>query len=99
MGELKGQTKAMEEELEHVQEDRNKAIAISRKFHDFLGHLGDVINKAQLYNESTGQSRASPRPKIIRCMVDYNTKIEKLLKEMCTLLQLAEQQPTLEPAT
>ena len=88
---LKSWTKAMEEELVRAREDRNKAIAISEKFHNFIGHLGDVINKARLYDESMGQPGASPGSKIIWCMVNYSTKIEKLLKETCTLLQLAGQ--------
>ena len=42
MEELKDQVKAMEEELKHAQEDRNKAAAISQKFHDFIEHPGDI---------------------------------------------------------
>ena len=46
---------AADEELVCAREDRNKAVAISLKFHDFVGHPGDVINKARLYNEGTSQ--------------------------------------------
>ena len=110
-GELKSQVTTKEVELKEMEalkattkaklmgawERQNKALAISRKFHDFIGHAGDVINKAQLYNEGMGQPGASPRPKVIRCLVDYDSKMEKLLKEMRALLQPAEQQQLLEP--
>ena len=99
MEELKDGTKSLEEELVHAREDRNKAVAISRKFHDFIGHPGNIVNKTQLYDKSTGQPGSSSRPKTIWCMVDYSTKIEKLLKEICTLLQPVGQQPEPKPAT
>ena len=51
------------EELVRVREDRNKANIISRKFHNFVGHPGDVVNKVRLYDKSVGQSRASLAPK------------------------------------
>ena len=73
-------------------------IAISRKFHDFIGHPGDVVNKACLCDDGMSQPGAPPGFKIIRCLVDYNTKMEKLLKEMRTLLQPAKQRQESEPA-
>ena len=87
------------EELVSAREDRNKANAISRKFHDFVEHPSDVVNKARLYDESVGQLGASPAPKVIRCLVDYNAKMEKLLKEIQTLLQPGSQQPTTQQPT
>ena len=70
------------EELVYVREDRNKANAISWKVHNFVGHPGDVVNKARLYNKSVGQLGALPAPKGIWCLVDYNAKMEKLLKKI-----------------
>ena len=105
--ELKDRVKAIEEELKSAREDRDKAMVMARKFHAFMGYLGDVVNKARLYDESMSQPGTSLGAKVIRCMVDYSTKIEKLLREMRILLQpvraqlepvLATQQPTLAPA-
>ena len=84
------------EDLVCPREHRDKAVAIFQKFHNFVGHPSDVVNKALLYNKSMGQPRVMPAPKVIRCLVDYNAKMERLLKEMRTLLQLAEQQQALE---
>ena len=62
---------------------------MTRKFHAFVGYLCDVVNKAQLYDDNMGQPGVAPAPKVIRCLVDYSAKIEKLLKEMRALLQPA----------
>ena len=56
---------AVEEELVRTREDRNKAIAISWKFHNFIEHPSDVVNKARLYDKSIGQPGASLGSKII----------------------------------
>ena len=53
------------EESMRVQEDLNKANAISLKFHNFVGHPGNVVNKVQLHNESTCQPGALPASKVI----------------------------------
>ena len=71
-------------------------MVMARKFHAFVGYPSDIVNKARLYDESTSQSGMSSGAKVIRCMVDYSTKIEKLLREMHILLQPAGLQ--LEPA-
>ena len=55
-----------------------------------MEHPGDVVNKAKLYDESMGQPGVLLAPKVIRCLVDYNTKMEKLLKEMQVLFYPAE---------
>ena len=72
----------VDEELVSAQEDRDKAEAISHKFHEFVGHLGDVVNKAWLYDEGSSQQRTPNGAKIVRFLVDYNAKMEKLLREM-----------------
>ena len=88
------------EDLVRAREDRDKVVSISLKFHNFVGHPGDIINKAWLYDESACEPGASSALKVIRCLVDYNAKMEKLLREMQTLLQSAEQQlATPQPTT
>ena len=99
MEEFKDWIKVMDEELKCVREDRDKAVVMARKFHAFVGYPGNVVNKDWLYDESTSQPGTSSRPKIIRCMVDYNIKIKKLLREMRILLQPIGQQPEQAPAT
>ena len=45
-------TVAAFEEKVRAQEDREK---VARKFHAFVGYLGDVVNKARLYDNSIGK--------------------------------------------
>ena len=49
--ELKGKTKAMEVELVAARKERDEATAINRMFRYFIENLGNVVNKAKLYNE------------------------------------------------
>ena len=91
--------KAIEEELKSARKDWDKAVVMARKFHASMGYLGDVVNKARLYDESTSQLGTSSGAKVIKCMVDYSTKIEKLLREMRILLQSVGAQPEPVPAT
>ena len=84
--ELKDRVKAMEGELKSTLEDRDKAMVMAQKFHAFVGYPGDIVNKARLYEENTGQPGTSLGAKVIKCMVDYSTKIKKLLREMRILL-------------
>ena len=87
---LKAATNA---ELVCAQEDRDRAEAISRKFHKFVGQPGDVVNKAQFYDKGSSHQGTPTRANIVRFFVKYNSKMEKLMREMRLLLQPFEQQP------
>ena len=66
-------------ELVRVREDRDKAEAISHKFHEFVEQPGDIINKARLYDEGARHQGTPTGANLVRFLVDYNTKMEKLL--------------------
>ena len=55
---------------------------MAQKFHAFVGYPGDVVNQARLYDDNMRQLGVAPVPKVVRCLVDYSVKMEKLLKEM-----------------
>ena len=55
-----------------------------------------MLNKAQLYNHGLKQPSTNSGVKMMRCMVDYDLKMEKTLKELRALLHLTKVQP--EPA-
>ena len=82
--------------MKSAQEKWDKAKEVPRKIHAFMGYSGDVVNKACLYDQYAKQPETTSGPKVIRCMVDYSTKMEKLLKELHALLQPVGVQP--EPA-
>ena len=95
MGELKDWIAALEEEVKTAQADRDKAKEVVIKIHSFLGFLGDVLNKARLYNQGLRLPETASGAKMIRCMVDYSAKMEKTLKALRELLHPTRSQ--LEP--
>ena len=81
-----------EVELLAARKERDEATALNWMFQTFIGNPSDVINKARLYDEGTSQLGAPIGVKIVWFLVDYNTKMEKLLKGMQALLQPTGQQ-------
>ena len=97
MVELKDRITMLEEEVKTARAEQNKAKEVARKIHFFLGFLGDVFNKARLYDQGLKQPETASRAKMMSCMVDYSTKMEKTLKALCELLHQPGSQ--LEPAS
>ena len=95
--ELKDRIAALEGEVKIAREERDKSKEVAQKIHSFMGFPGDVVNKARIYDQGLKQPETASGAKMMRCMVDYSTKMEKLLKELCTLLQPTGVQP--EPAS
>ena len=73
---------AVLEDQTRAREDWDKAVVMARKFHTLVEYPSDIVNKARLYDNSMGQPGVALAPKAIRCFIDYNAKMEKLLKEM-----------------
>ena len=59
---------------------------MARKIHSFLGFSGDVLNKVRLYDQGLRQPTTDSGVKMMRCMVDYSSKMEKMLKELRAIL-------------
>ena len=70
-----------------AQEECEKVVTMAKKFHAFVGFAGDVVTKARLYDECMKKPEVVPAPKILRMLVDFSGKVEKLLGELRTLLQ------------
>ena len=84
--EIKDQIAALEEEVKTAREEQDKSKEVAQEIHTFMGFPGDVVNKARLYDQVLKQPKTSSGAKMMRCMLDYSTKMEKLLMELCTLL-------------
>ena len=93
--ELKDRIKAMEKEVKTARAERDKSKEVAQKVHGFLGYLGDVLNKARLYDHGLKQPTTDSGVKMMRCMVDYDLKMEKTLKELRVLLHPTRAQPEL----
>ena len=95
MGELKDQIKAMEKEVKTARVERDKSKEVTQKVCGFLGNPGNVLNKARLYDHGLKQPSTDSGAKMMRCMVDYDLKMEKTLKELRALLHSTGAQPDL----
>ena len=78
MKEAEALTAAAFEEKVQAQDEREKVVTMARKIHAFVGYLGDVVNKARLYDESMKKWEVVPTPKVLRRLTDYSMKMEKL---------------------
>ena len=91
--ELKDRMKEAEKEVKAARIERDKSKEIVHKVSKFLGSPGDVLNKARMFDHGLKQPASDSGVKIMRCMIDYNQKMEKTLKELRTLLQPTEGRP------
>ena len=85
--EAEAQVAAAVEERIRTEAEREKWHRVSRKFFDFVGFAGDVVTKARLYDQCMKKLEAVSAPKVLRMLVDFNGRVENLLKELRLLLQ------------
>ena len=78
MEELRNQIVAIEEELKTSRAERNKAKEVAGKIHSFLGFVGDVLNKARLYDHGLKQPTTDSGVKMMHSMVDNGIKLKEL---------------------
>ena len=78
-------------ELKEVKEDHKKALdklnvalAFNQKLEAYVGHTGDVVNKARLFDANLAKNPVSAG-KVIPVLVDFAEKMEELLDEMKVL--------------
>ena len=62
--------------------ESTKWHGVSRKFFDSVGFTGDVVTKARLFDKCMKKPEAVLAPKILRMLVDFNGRVENLLKEL-----------------
>ena len=85
--ELKDRVKEAEKEVKATRTEQDRSKEIAQQVSKFLGSPGDVLNKARLFNHGLKQPATDSGVKMMRCMIDYSQKMEKMLKELRTLLQ------------
>ena len=88
---LQEKSKKASEELREEKEAHRKAFdklnlsfAFNQKLETYIGHTGDVVNKAQLFDANLAQHLVAAK-KVIPVLVDFADKMEELLDEMRTL--------------
>ena len=91
--ELKDRVKEAEKAIQTARTERDRSKEIAQQVSKFLGSLGDVLNKARLFDHGLKQPATDSGIKIMRYMLDYSQKMEKTLKELRTLIQPTGGQP------
>ena len=62
----------------------NVALAFNQKLEVYVGHTGDVVNKARLFDANLAKNQVSVG-KVILVLMDFAEKMEELLDEMRVL--------------
>ena len=85
---LQEKSKKASEELREEKEAHRKALdklnlslAFNQKLETYVGHTGDVVNKAQLFDANLAQHPIAAK-KVIPVLMDFANKMEELLDEM-----------------
>ena len=74
-----------EEEVHRKAVDKlNLSLAFNQKLEAYVGNIGDVINKAQLFDANLAQHPVTAK-KVIPVLVDFADKMEELLDKMRVL--------------
>ena len=88
---LQKKNKKTNEELKEEKKVHRKAVdklnlslAFNQKLEAYVGNIGDVINKAQLFDTNLAQHPVTAK-KVIPVLVDFADKMEELLDEMRVL--------------
>ena len=85
--EAEARVAAAVEERIRAEAEHEKWHGVSRKFFDFGGFAGDVVTKARVFDQCMKKPEAVSAPKILRMLVNFNGRVENLLKELRLLLQ------------
>ena len=87
---LQEKSKKVNEELREEKEAHKKApdklnlsLAFNQKLETYVGHTGDVVNKAKLFDANLAENPVTAG-KVILVLVDFAEKMEELLDEMRT---------------
>ena len=82
---LHEKSKKVSEELKEEKEAHRKALdlslAFNQKLETYVGHTGDVVNKAKLFDANLAKNLVTAG-KVIPVLVDFAEKMEELLDEM-----------------
>ena len=90
---LKDRVKEAEKAIKTARTEQDRSKEIAQQVSKFLGSPGDVLNKARLFDHGLKQPATDSGVKIMRCMIDCSQKMEKMLKELRTLIHPTGGQP------
>ena len=81
---LKGELDDQKKQNQEIIDKLNVALLFNQKLDEYVSFLGDVLNKARLFNSNLAKNPVSGA-KVIFVLVDFVEKIEELLDNMRSL--------------
>ena len=87
MEEAEARATAVEEGRIWAEAESTKWHGVSRKFFDSLGFSGNVVTKAQAFDDCMKKLEAVSAPKVLRMLVDFSGRVENVLKEIRLVFQ------------
>ena len=84
----------MKEDYQKALDKLNATLTFNQKLEAYVGHTGDVVNKARLFDANLAKNAVSAG-KVIPVLVDFAKKMEELLDEMRVLFD--KLQPEVPP--
>ena len=81
---LRAELKEVKEDHQKTVDKLNVTLTFSQKLEAYVGHIGDVVNKARLFDANLAKNPVSTG-KVIPIWVDFAEKMEDLLEEMRVL--------------
>ena len=75
-----------EKDFQYAVNNMNESLDVIQKIEDYIGHLGNVVNKAKLFDSNLETNPVS-RAKVISMLVDFGQKMEEILDNMKNLFE------------
>ena len=85
MEDFKAQLAEKEEEVKELRWKANEATKVVEKIWNYIGNLGDVVNKAKLFDKDLRKVGSAFGAKIINVLVHYLAKMERILNKIKVL--------------
>ena len=75
-----------ESDLAMANQKIGEALNLLTQFQSYVRQLGEIMTKAQIYDETVAKTLPVTEAKVINIVVDYNSKMDMLLIDMQKLM-------------
>ena len=83
---LKARLVWKESDLAKANRKTGEALNLLTQFQSYVGQPGKIVTKARIFNENVAKTLPVTGAKVINIVVDYGSKMETLLIDMCKLM-------------
>ena len=80
----------MESKLVLTKQKKNNATQVIQMFQEYVGNPGDIVTRTKPFDGGLQLMESISKAKVIGILVNYSSKMEKLLDEMRTFMTRLE---------